>query len=198
MAQSKSVIVGHGEVPVGDLHTLPETSNPRRGQIDRIRESLREFGFYRTVVVRKPQMTVLAGNHTVKAATAEGWDTIHATFVEVTDEQADRIVIVDNRLNDLAHNDDRVLAAMLASFDGNLAGTGFTADEFQDLLMKTTPPSLDELAERYGEATERDTWPTLRLSMPREVLVRFEATMAEFTGEPWEQVQAMLDAIDGS
>ena len=47
-------------------------------------------------------MEVLAGNHTLLAARALGWKEIAATFVEVDDEYAKRILLVYNRTDDLA------------------------------------------------------------------------------------------------
>lgn len=69
--------------------------NPRRGDVDSICESLRNHGQYRPIVVRAGTNEVLAGNHTLAAARKLGWAEIAATFVDVDDDQAARIVLVD-------------------------------------------------------------------------------------------------------
>jgi ParB-like nuclease family protein len=83
----------------------PYPGNPRRGSVEAIKASLRAHGQYRPIVVNRPTMQVLAGNHTLEAAKQLGWKEIAATFVDVDDEQARRIVLVDNRTNDLADYD---------------------------------------------------------------------------------------------
>src|SRR5215210_3441174 len=82
-------------VPLADLR--PYDANPRRGDVEAIKASLQAHGQYRPIVVNRPTMQVLAGNHTLEAARELGWVTIAATFVDVDDEQAKRIVLVDNR-----------------------------------------------------------------------------------------------------
>ena len=50
------------EVPLGKLVEYPH--NPRRGEVDRLVESIEAHGQFRALVVNKPTMQVLAGNHT--------------------------------------------------------------------------------------------------------------------------------------
>ena len=93
----------------------PYGDNPREGDVGAICVSLERNGQYRPIVVNKRDGQILAGNHTWKAAAQLGWDGIAATFVDVDAETARRIVLVDNRSNDLAAYDDSVLAALLES-----------------------------------------------------------------------------------
>lgn len=118
-----------------DITTLkPYPSNARRGDIDTIKESLRVNGQYRPVVVNRRTMEVLAGNHTLQAAQALEWTHVAATFVDATDEQARRIVLIDNRANDIATYDDEALAELLQELDGDFAGTGFDAAALDELM----------------------------------------------------------------
>ena len=130
-------------VPIADL--VPYRSNPRVGNVETIAESLQVNGQYRPIVVNRRTREVLAGNHTLKAALHLGWDRIAATFVDVDDEQAARIVLVDNRANDVAGYDDSALAALLDDLGtGNLAGTGFSDADLAALLagVSDEPPAL--------------------------------------------------------
>ncbi len=115
-------------VPIGDLH--PYERNPRRGDVATIVRSLELNGQYRPIVARAGTNEVLAGNHTLLAALELGWEEIAATFVEVDDEQAARIVLVDNRANDLAGDE---LASLLQS-QPSLDGTGWQPQELDRLL----------------------------------------------------------------
>lgn len=98
-------------VPVSELR--PYQGNPRRGDIEAIKESLETNGQYRPVVANRRTGEVLAGNHTLQAAKALGWPEIAVTWVDVDEEQAARIVLVDNRTNDLAGYDEAALADLL-------------------------------------------------------------------------------------
>lgn len=124
-------------VPIDSVK--PYGDNPREGDVGAICVSLERNGQYRPIVVNKRDGQILAGNHTWKAAVQLGWDGIAATFVDVDEETAKRIVLVDNRSNDLAAYDDSVLAALLEGIveehgvDG-LVGTGFDGDDLDGLL----------------------------------------------------------------
>lgn len=111
--------------------------NPRRGNVDRIAESLRVNGQYRPIVVNRGTHTgrpneVLAGNHTLMAARSLGWATVAAVWVDVDDEQASRIVAADNRTADLGDYDDRLLLELLAELP-DLDGTGYDAGDLEEL-----------------------------------------------------------------
>lgn len=136
-------------IPVGDLATYYR--NPRRGDIDVIAGSLESLGQYRPIVVNEGTRTgrpleVLAGNHCLLAARELGWPTIQATMVDVDDDAAARIVLVDNRSSDLAGYDDTALADLLAGLDGDFDGTGYTQDDLdalQDALSDPPEPLAD-------------------------------------------------------
>lgn len=125
-------------VPLSDLRTYG--ANPRHGNVDAIAESLRVNGQYRPVVVNSRTSEILAGNHTFLAAKQLGWPAIAATFVDADEEQAARIVLVDNRSNDLATYDDAALLELLQSLEG-LAGTGFSDADLNALLATVVEPA---------------------------------------------------------
>lgn len=118
-------------VPVASVK--PYGRNPRRGDVREIANSLRKTGQYRPIVVNKRTGEVLAGNHTLRAAQSLGWEDIAATFVDVDEDTAARIVLVDNRSNDLAGYDDELLLELLQSLP-DLDGTGYDEDALDDLL----------------------------------------------------------------
>ena len=118
--------------------------NPRRGDTNAIAESLQVNGQYRPIVVNLGRQTgrpleVLAGNHTLAAARQLGWTQITATTIDVTDQQAARIVAADNRTADLGDYDNDQLAALLADLD-DLSGTGYTDDDLDQLIEDNTDP----------------------------------------------------------
>jgi hypothetical protein len=103
-------------VKVGKLQTFHR--NPRRGNIAAIADSLKTTGQYKPIIVNKGSHTgrpheVLAGNHTLQAARTLHWDTVLASYVDVDDDTANRIVLADNRTADLGDYDDDLLASLL-------------------------------------------------------------------------------------
>ena len=124
--------------PIGNFTTHPR--NVRQGDVGAISESLKAHGQYRPIVVHQTTNQILAGNHTYLAALALGWDKIAVTFVDCNDEQALRILLTDNRANDLATYDDAGLAELLKELsvtDLALTGTMYDADDFNSLLENT-------------------------------------------------------------
>jgi len=119
------------KVPVDGL--TPYGANPRRGNVQVIVDSLSRHGQYRPIVVRAKTFEVLAGNHTLAAARELGWSEIAATFVECTDDEAARIVLVDNRSADLGEYDDSALLALLEGLEVDLDGTGYVEQDLENL-----------------------------------------------------------------
>jgi ParB-like chromosome segregation protein Spo0J len=122
-------------VEIGQVR--PHPKNVRQGDIGAISESLEAHGQYRAIVVQRSTGHILAGNHTWKAAKALGWKQISAHFIDCDDKKAMRILLADNRANDLATYDDAALAAVLkelAATDDGLTGTLFDGDSLDDVI----------------------------------------------------------------
>jgi site-specific DNA-methyltransferase (adenine-specific) len=117
----------------------PYGKNPRVGNVAAIAESLKLNGQFRPIVVRKETQEILAGNHTWKAASALGWTHVKVTFVEnITDEQAKKIVLADNRYGDLGGYNNEILAELLNSLP-TLDGTGYD-DAYLELIEAGLTP----------------------------------------------------------
>ena len=154
-----------------DIDSLtPYSANPREGDIGAICVSLEANGQYRPIVVNSRDNVILAGNHTWHAARKLGWTRIAATFVDADDTLARRIVLVDNRANDLASYDDQALVDLLSGLVAEqgvegLWGTGFDGDALDDLLgdLAPEPEGLndpDEVPDPPAEPTSKlgDVW----------------------------------------
>lgn len=123
-------------MPTADLR--PYRGNPRRGDVDAIAASLEAHGQYRPLVVNEGSHTghaleVLAGNHTLQAARKLGWEEVLVSVVDVDEQQAAKIVAVDNRTNDLADYDTDALLDLLRGLD-DLDGTGYDTDDVDELV----------------------------------------------------------------
>jgi DNA modification methylase len=142
-------------VPIGSVRGYGR--NPRRGDVAAIKRSLEVNGQYRPIVVNRRTTEVLAGNHTWLAARELEWPEIAATFVDVDEEEAARIVLADNRTAELGGYDDTELAALLASLPG-LEGSGWQDRELERLLARI---------EKDGVDAARDTEPGPRPARPK-------------------------------
>jgi ParB-like chromosome segregation protein Spo0J len=146
-------------IPIGELHPHPDNAN--RGDLQAIRESIETNGFYGAIVVQKSTGFILSGNHRYEAAKSLGATHLPVITVEVTDQQARKILLADNRTTRLGDDDPealtRLLQQILAGEDG-LSGTGFTDEDLQTLLESinasptdlTPPPEEHNYKEQYG------------------------------------------------
>jgi hypothetical protein len=131
--------------PVDKLVEHPD--NPRRGNVSAIEASMQAHGFYGAVLAQASTRQIIAGNHRTRAARKQGQPTVPVLFIDVDDDEAKRMLLVDNRTNDLAGYDDAALLAMLQDLnDGGVAGllgTGFTDEDLEQLLIEIGDPDPD-------------------------------------------------------
>lgn len=171
----------------------PFPGNAKRGDVPLILESLRRNGQYRGLVVRQTedgQLVVLAGNHTAQALEAHGagdcgktvkvgdeerpcgvcqneaWDpSARCEIVTCDDDTARRVNLVDNKASERGSYDRDALTELL-SYVEDLEGTGYTDADVE--LLIAPPPSLDELADTYGDPETGDFWPVIRIRLSPE------------------------------
>lgn len=150
------------ELPIDDI--LPHPGNPRVHDDAAISASLDTIGFAGAVLVQRSTMRLVAGHGRLKAARAAGAETLPAFLLDLDDDQALKLLLADNRTGDLASYDDAALVALLEqSIEacGDLAGTGYTPEDLEALIVSLTPapheaPALDG-TEGVHEITGRRT-----------------------------------------
>lgn len=162
------IINGPTEV-VGVDQIQPHPRNARQGDVGAIHESIASNGFYGAVVAQRSTGYILAGNHRWMAACAAGASEIPVTWVDVDDDRALRILLADNRTNDIASYDDNALADLLtelAQTPLGLDGTGFDGDALDELLAdlgrEDTTPSADPAPQIDRAAELQEVWGTER------------------------------------
>ena len=151
--------IEHTIVDIDSVEAHPK--NVRQGDIGAISESLKAHGQYRPIVVDRRTNRILAGNHTWKAAKSLGWQQINAGFIETKDDdEALRILLADNKANDLAtYNEPELIELLkqLADTDEGLLGTLFDGQELDDLISDDQQDQTgDQLlfAEKYEVVIE--------------------------------------------
>lgn len=179
-------------VPLDTLTPFP--GNPRVGNRDLIKRSLETHGQYRPLVVQQGTDYILAGNNTFYAAQDLGWDSIAVHRLDVDDERAKKIVAVDNRANDVATYDDRLLAEFLADLP-DLDGTGYDPGDLDALISSIEPPDLDDLADQVGAPKSDDGWPSISIRVPHTVKAAWNAHLSTY-GDDAGAAMANLLGID--
>jgi ParB-like chromosome segregation protein Spo0J len=113
-----------------DLRLHPD--NPREGDIGAIADALRAYGQYRPIVANIQTGNVVKGNHTLQAIRALKWEQVAVCWINVSEDEETRIMLMDNRASDLAtySTEDLVTALKQARLDG----TGYTGSDLDDLI----------------------------------------------------------------
>ncbi len=138
--------------------------NARRGDVGRIRESVRGNGFYGAVVVQKSTRQILVGNHRFEAAKAEGADSLPVIWADVDDATAAKIMLADNRTGELGTYDDQALLSLLLEIPRQeITETGFDIDELDELIRKVNASTDIEEAQDADEAPEVPPDPVSKL-----------------------------------
>lgn len=128
-------------VPLDELTRHPKNAN--QGDIEAIEESINVSGFYQPIVAQASTGYIIAGNHRWEVALKMGAETIPTIYVDVTDEEAERMMVADNRITRLGQDDPALLLDLLddlSQTDYGLLGTGFDAAQFQTLLDAADKP----------------------------------------------------------
>ncbi len=119
---------------------IPYANNARthsKDQINKLRSSLREFGFINPILIDK-DYNIIAGHGRVMAAREEGIKEVPCVLVEhLTEAQKKAYILADNRLAMDAGWDDELLALELENLkelDFDMDLTGFDAAEIEELF----------------------------------------------------------------
>lgn len=194
-------------VPVNTLERYP--GNPRRGQVRLIAESLSRFGQVRPVLVEGHQ--IVAGNHTFAAAVELGWTHVAAVRNTFRDEREARAYLLgDNRLGELGDYEREQLLPMLEEVGAadRWTGTGYTADDLDDLRALHGPPptmpvapfegdyaaTAEELAARAERLAAGNAYKELVLTLTADQNVEFESHLKVLRKETGETGTAEIVA----
>ena len=157
------------EFQLVDINKLvPYANNARTHspeQINKLRASLREFGFVSPAVIDR-NYNILVGHGRTLAAKAEGYTEIPCVFAdEMTEAQKKAYILADNRMALDAGWDEELLAIEMESlqeFGFDLALTGFDEKElaalFDDENAKEDEVDIDAELEKPHFSKEGDLW----------------------------------------
>ena len=125
--------------PIDDLK--PFKKNPKKHpkhQLEMLKKSMGEFGWTNPILVAQDNV-VIAGHARLEAAKQLDFSEVPTIFIDLPYEKAAAYVIADNRLAELAEQDDNTLAELLQDVaempDFDMEAVGFTEDYFNELLQ---------------------------------------------------------------
>ena len=135
-------------VPIATLSQDPANARKHDDKnLEAIKASLRRFGQQKPIVVDSSNV-VRAGNGTLAAATALGWDSINVVQTDLQGSEATAYAIADNRTAELAEWDESVLAASLSSLadvdETWLSDLQFSEKELAELVASTQEQEIIE------------------------------------------------------
>ena len=135
-------------IPIGEL--IPYINNARTHspeQINKLRASLREFGFINPVIIDK-DMNIIAGHGRVIAAKEEHIPEVPCVLVDyLTEAQKKAYILADNRMAMDAGWDEQLLRVELEALqaeDFDLLLTGFDDKELSDLFKDEDAEAEDD------------------------------------------------------
>ena len=196
-------ITGHLEhLPIEQLRSY--SRNPRKGSIPAIKNSLKNHGQFKPLLVNTGAQTgeewaVLAGNHTLAAmrelnaeAQEAGKDQPHLMvpcyLIDVDATQAAEIVLVDNKTSDEATYNDEALLDLL-DWLPDLDATGYTQEDLtalEDALNTPEEPAEEDVANPYGDFI------TVRLQLPPHLAQQWLSHTTAFDSDE-EALEYLLD-----
>lgn len=150
------------DIETRELDALTEwEGNARQGDVDVIKESMRTNGVFQPIIVQAQTGKVIAGNHRLKAMrelhreAPDSWPSkVSVIPLDVTDEEALRIHLADNKTSDDAEWDIRALVAQLdevTAQPSGLTGTGFDEDDLNDLRDQLYGDDAEERLNEVGD-----------------------------------------------
>lgn len=135
-------------IPIDEL--IPYVNNARTHspeQINKLRASLREFGFINPVIIDKDK-NIIAGHGRVMAAREEGIKEVPCVLVDyLTEAQKKAYILADNRMALDAGWDEEMLRVEIESLQGadfDVSLTGFSDDEIAHIFDEETEAKEDD------------------------------------------------------
>lgn len=139
---------------------IPYVNNARTHsaeQINKLRSSLREFGFVNPVIIDR-KFNVIAGHGRIAAAKAEGISEVPCVFADyLTDAQKKAYILADNRMAMDAGWDEELLKIEIESLqaeDFDVALTGFNDSEIAELFSDSGDNVTDDDFDVDGELSK--------------------------------------------
>lgn len=183
---------------------IPYVNNARTHsaeQINKLRSSLREFGFINPVII-DGDYNVIAGHGRIAAAKEEGIKEVPCVFVDyLTEAQKKAYILADNRMAMDAGWDEELLRVEIEALkdeDYDIGLTGFDISEIEDLFdngstdgVEDDDYDLDSALNKAAFVKQGDVW-----TVGRHKLMCGDATSADDVNTLMGEKKANLIVTD--
>lgn len=189
--------------------------NPKRHDEDGIRASIAKHGLAELPLLDDRTGRLVAGHgriHDLRDRFQRGQDPPNGIVVDdrgewqvpiirgwasTSDDAAAAYLLGSNGLTESGGWDDREFAAMLSELrDADpswLEAIGRTSEDLDDLLALLEAPDLDKLGRDLGDPDASDTWPVVRVKVPKHVAAAWRTQVDEHDGDELATLADLLD-----
>lgn len=150
MDEKNATLTQEAAVWIDPMELRPWGRNPRRNDhaVRQVAESIKTFGFGAPIVARAEDLRVIAGHTRIKAALKLGLEKVPVRLLDISEADADRLALADNKLGEIAEWDSSVLEALVRDDNVDLTALGWSEQEVNELCHISDPPSApDDFAE---------------------------------------------------
>lgn len=169
----------------------PHPRNDHEGDVGQLAHQLQTHGQHKPILVQASTGYIVAGNHRWMAATMLGWDELAMVFLDLSDAEAEELLVSDNYAAELAEDDPEGLERILTRLhaEGRIERAGYTPGDLDDLR------TLRLLAER-GPLEPKATEPGLPVVKAQVAPSTYErwCSLVATTGLPEADLFARLVA----
>ncbi len=136
------------KIQISELIEHPKNARIHtKRNLDAIKNSLSEFGMTKPLLVQRSTMYVIAGNGTLQAMKSLGWTECDCHVLDLDDNRAYALSILDNKTGEMSEWDERTLTETLQSLrddDLDLLELSGFQDEELDAMLKFQSGELFE------------------------------------------------------
>ena len=185
-------------VPASEL--IPNPKNWRThpiAQQDALRGVLAEDGYADALIAREtPEGLMLVDGHLRAETTPDA--NVPVLVLDIDEAEADLMLATLDPLAAMARADTDTLLTLLESIEvENPAITAIlealAAGETEPLALPGETPSLDALADTYGDLDDEALWPVISLRVPPPLKVKCDDWLA--TGDGETEVERLADLL---
>jgi len=184
LAEIKNRIIGSGVEPLDSI-----LFNPRNWRIhplsqqDALKGVLEEVGWVQEVIVNKRTGHLVDGHLRCQLAAREGAKTIPVKYVDLSEDEEALVLATLDPIAAMAATDKQKLDELFQDIQSDNENVQKMISEIAENNGLFDLPSLDELGDKYGETSERDFWPVVRVQVSPETMTKFKAVMDSLPGD---------------
>lgn len=172
----------------------PHPANPRKGNVARLRNSIKTNGFHGRILLQRGTDYIVIGKHRWQACAELKWKHCRVTWATLTDEEAERLALADNISSDTSSYDNNLLLDALLRLrdtDRQLLGTGMEEEDI-DYLMNATGriASQKQLKALAGDSAD-DLAPDNKAQQQADAKLLEKTDIGDFIFPPDDSLAAM-------